>query len=142
MHKYIVQIFLTLVCVTATMEGRVEKPVLSCSLTATNSVFRHQLNSGYSVRVVRCELGWEVEVFNGHDKENLLYPAGNWHGAQPCQISAWSHRTLTFPDVRLIPVRDSSDSVRIQLINATVTGGVGKERFTGGRLEVYWEKHQ
>ena len=115
------------------------KPVLSFSLTATNQSFSHQLASGLTLRVERDELGWEVGVFEGHSTDSLLYPQRNWHGAFPCQLSAWSHRTQTFPDERLIPVRGFKSSVRIRLIDAVVSGEPGSERFTGGRVEIYWK---
>jgi hypothetical protein len=114
------------------------KPILSFSLTATNQNFSHRLALGLTLRVERDVLGWEVGVFKGRSTDSLLYPHRNWHGAFPCQLSAWSHRTQTFPDERTIPVRGYKGSVRIRLIDAVVTGKSGVERFTGGRAEIYW----
>lgn len=115
------------------------KPVLSFSLTATNQSFSHQLASGLTLRVERDVLGWEAGIFKGRSTDNLLYPQHIWHGAFPCQLSAWSHRTRTFPDERLIPIRGFKSSIRIRLIDVVVSGEPGSERFTGGRVEIYWK---
>ena len=115
------------------------KPVLEFSLTATNASFSHQLSSGLVLRAEREVLGWEVGVFQRDSTDSLLYPQRIWHGAFPCQLSAWSHRTQTFPDERVIPIRSYKSSVRIRLIDATVAGESGSERFTGGRVEIYWK---
>jgi hypothetical protein len=115
------------------------KPILSFSLTASNQSFSHRLGSGLTLRVERNDLGWEVGVFEGHSTNNLLYPQRKWHGAFSCQLSAWSHRTQTFPDGRLIPVRGFKSSVRIRLIDAVGSGKPGGERFAGGRVEIYWK---
>ena len=123
----------------AIAEESASKPVLSFSLTATNQSFSHRLVSGLTLRVERDESGWEVGVFTDHSTDSLLYPQRNWHGAYPCQLSAWSHRTQTFPDDRLIPVRGFQSSARIRLINAVVSGESGREKFTGGRVEIYWK---
>jgi hypothetical protein len=115
------------------------EPVLSFSLTATNQSFSHQLTAGLALRVERDAVGWEVGVFEGQSTDSLLYPQPNWHGAFPCQLSAWSHRTQTFPDERIIPIRGHKSSVRIRLIDTVVSGEPGNERFTGGRVEIYWK---
>jgi hypothetical protein len=115
------------------------KPVLSFSLTATNHSFAHQVGSGLILRVERDELGWEAGVFRAHSTENLLYPQHVWHGAFPCQLSAWSYRRWTFPDERVIAIRGSKSSVRIRLIDAAVSGASGSEQFTGGRVEIHWK---
>jgi len=90
------------------------KPVLEFSLTATNASFSHQLSSGLVLRAERDVLGWEVGVFQRDSTDSLLYPQRIWHGAFPCQLSAWSHRTQTFPDGRVIPIRGYKSSVRIR----------------------------
>jgi hypothetical protein len=116
------------------------KPVLSFSLTATNQSFSRPLSSGLTLRVERDVLGWEVGVFKDHSADSLLYPAHNWHGVFPCQLSAWSCRSKTFPDDRLIPIRGSKGSVRIRLIDPVVTGESESERFSGGRVDIYWTR--
>jgi hypothetical protein len=118
-----------------------DKPVLSFSLTATNQSFSHQLTSGLMLRVEHDALGWEVGVFQGDSEDSLLYPQRNWHGAYPCQISAWSYCTQAFPDERIIPIRGYKSTVRILLIDAVVSGEPGKEQFTSGRVEIYWKKN-
>ena len=115
------------------------EPVLSFSLTATNQSFSQMLEEGLWLRVERDELGWEAGVFRSRSTDNLLYPKPNWHGAFSCQLSAWSYRTKAFPDDRVIPVRGVHQSVRIRLIDPAITGDPGKERFTGGRVEIYWK---
>jgi hypothetical protein len=115
------------------------RPTLSFSLTATNQSFTRQLDGDLSLRVERDGLGWEVGVFRGHSTDNLLYPQRTWHGAFPCQLAAWSHRTRTFPGERVIAVRGLKRSVRIRLIDAAVSGESGSERFTGGRVEIHWK---
>ncbi len=116
------------------------KPVLSFSLAATNQNFTRHLERGLSLRVERDFLGWEVGVFRDRSTDNLLYPQLNWHGAFPCQLSAWSRRSKTFPDERTIPVRGLKRSVRIRLIDAAVSGESGSEKFIGGRLEIDWKQ--
>jgi hypothetical protein len=96
------------------------KPVLAFSLTATNASFTHRLSSVLMLRAERDDLGWEVGVFQRHSTDSLLYPQRIWHGAFPCQLSAWSHSTQTFPDERIIPIRGYKSSIRIRLLDATV----------------------
>ena len=115
------------------------KPVLSFSLAAAKQSFSHRLESGLTLRVDLNELGWDIGVFRGRRSDNLLYPQGNWHGAFPCQLYAWSQRRKTFPDQRVIPVRGHRSSVRVRLIDAVVAGESGSERFAGGRVEIYWQ---
>jgi hypothetical protein len=120
----------------AAAEDSPAKPVLSFSLTATNQSFTHRLESGLTLRVERNELGWDVGVFQRHSTDNLLYPQGNWHGAFPCQLSAWSQRRKTFADQQVMPIRGYKSSVRIRLVDVVVAGKPGSERFTGGWLEI------
>ena len=133
-------ITITLLSFGASASDSAAEPVLSFSLAATNQNFSRQLERGLSLRVERDSLGWEVGVFRDRSTENLLYPQRNWHGAFPCQLSAWSHRTKTFPDERIIGVRGLKRSVRIRLIDAAVSGESGNERFTGGRVEIHWKR--
>ena len=114
-----------------------DRPLLSFSLTATNQSFSYQFLSGLTLRVERDSSGWEVGVFKHDSEDNLLYPQHNWHGAFPCQLYPWSHRTKIFPEERLIPIRGRKGSVRIRLLDAGVAGEPGSERFTGGRVEIY-----
>lgn len=115
------------------------KPTLSFSLTATNGHFVRSVGQGLWLRVSRKELGWEVGVFKKGGHDNLLFPQGNWHGAQPCQIYAWMPRTQTFGQERIIPIRDTKRAVRIRLVAATASGKAGGEVFTGGRADVFFE---
>lgn len=114
------------------------KPMLSFSLTATNASFSRQLSPDLLLRAERDVLGWEVGVFLRTNADNLLYPQPIWHGAFPCQLSAWSHRTRTFPDKRVIPIRGYRSSVRIRLVDVKVAGESGNEKFIGGRVEIFW----
>ena len=116
------------------------KPLLVFSLTATNASFSHRLSKGMVLRAEGNAMGWDVGVFQGLSEDSLLYPQQNWHGAFPCQVSAWSQRTQTFPDERVIPVRDHKGAVGIRLIHAKVTGEIGNETFSGGRVEVFWSQ--
>jgi len=115
--------------------------VLSFSLTATNATFSRRLSPDLVLQAWRDEdgLGWDVGVFQKHNSDNLLYPQHIWHGAFPCQLSAWSHRTQTFPDERVIPIRGYNSTIRIRLIDAKVAGESGGEKFTGGLVEIYWK---
>jgi len=122
----------------AVSAGSPSKLVLSFNLTATNSGFTGTIDQELTLRVERDVLGWEVGVFRKRSADNLLYPQSNWHGAYPCQLSAWSHRTHSFPDERVIPVRGFKRAVRVRLVKAAVYGEAGSERFTGGRVEIYW----
>ena len=126
--------------VLAVAGNSLSKPVLTFSLTATNRSFSQRLDSGLILRVERDELGWEVGVFQPHSTDSLLYPQLSWHGAFPCQLSAWSQRSQTFPDERIVPIRGHNSSVRIRLIDAKVIGESGSERFTDGRVEVFYKR--
>lgn len=123
----------------ATAGDPIPKLMLAFSLTATNTSFSNQLSSSLVMRAERDAFGWEVGVFRRHSTDSLLYPQRNWHGAFPCQLSAWSFSTQTFPDDRVIPIRGHKSSIRIRLINATVGGESVNEMFTGGRAEIYWK---
>lgn len=114
------------------------KPTLSFSLTATNGYFVRSVGQGLRLRVDRDALGWEVGVFKRGGHDNLLLPQGNWHGAQPCQIYTWMPRTQTFGQERVIPVRDIKRAVHIRLVGATASGKVGSEKFTGGRVDIFF----
>ena len=115
------------------------KPVLSFSLAATNDSFARAVGRGLTLRVERDQLGWEVGVFHQRSTENLLYPQRNWHGAYPCQLTAWSHRTRTFPDRRIIPVRGMQLVARVRLVGVAISGRPGREKFAAGSAEIYLE---
>lgn len=115
------------------------KPLLAFSLAATNQSFSEKLGSGLVLRVERNEIGWEVGVFRHEHEDSLLYPQHNWHGAFPCQLSAWSQKSQTFPNERIIPIRGQKGSVRIRLIDAKVAGEPGNESFIGGRVEIFYK---
>jgi hypothetical protein len=76
--------------------GDPPKPALSFSLTATDGNFVRTVGPGLRLCVDRDELGWEVGVYRRRGSDNLLLPAGNWHGAQACQIYTWMPRLGTF----------------------------------------------
>ena len=126
------------ICAVAGDSGT--KPILSFSLTATNRSFTRSVGQGLTLRVERDVIGWEVGVFRKRSSDNLLYPQHNWHGAYPCQLSAWSHWTQTFPDERVIPVRGTKQAVRVRLVGAAVSGEAANDRFTGGRVAIYAEE--
>jgi hypothetical protein len=119
--------------------GSSSEPLLSFSLTATNGSFTRSIGQGLTLRVERDQLGWEVGVYQKSSSDNLLYPQRNWNGAYPCQLSAWSYRTQTFPDQRVIPLRGTGRAARVRLTEAAVSGEPGKEKFKGGRVEIYLE---
>jgi hypothetical protein len=119
--------------------GSSSTPLLSFSLTATNGSFTRAIGQGLTLRVERDQIGWEVGVFQKGSSDNLLYPQRNWHGAYPCQLSAWSYRARTFPDQRVIPVRGTGRASRMRLVEAAVSGEPGNEKFKGGRVEIYLE---
>lgn len=141
MHTLISVILFLGLGLVAAAGDQTAKPVVSFSLVATNYSFSYQLAPRLSLRVERDVCGWEVGVFKTGGKDNLLYPKRTWHGAYPCQISAWSHSLQSFPDERIIPIRGYHSAVAIRLIGAVVSGKSGSERFVGGRLEIYW-KHE
>ena len=139
LRMLLVVITLALTGFAALLAESPAKPVLSFSLMATNQTFSRQLEHDLSLRVERDALGWEVGVFRSRSTDNLLYPQKRWHGAYPCQLSAWSFRTQTFPNERVIAVRGLQHLVRIRPIDVTVVGNSNSERFAGGRIEIYWE---
>ena len=91
--------------------------------------------SGFSVRVVKDDDGWEVQVFapsHHARRENLLYPQRNWHGAFPNQVQP--DDVHVFPDVRRVSVRGSSHAVCIHRLR----GDQDKSKLQAGWLEVSW----
>lgn len=115
------------------------RPILSFSLNATNEIFQKQIAANLKLCAKRDEMGWEVGVFKGRSTDNLLYPQRSWHGAFPCQLAAWSHHALTFPDERVIPVRGLGKSIRIHLIDPVVSVEGRNHKFTKGRVEISWD---
>lgn len=114
------------------------KPALAFSLTATNCSFIHQLDFELILRIERNELGWEVGVYQRGSADSLLYPQHDWHGAFPCQLSAWTQQSQTFADERIISVRGRKSSVLIRLIDAKTAGDSGSPRFISGRVEIFF----
>ena len=112
MRTFIAILTLIAFGICAVAAAPASKPVLSFSLTATNNRFTRSVGQGLTLRVERDVLGWEVGIFRKGSTDNLLYPQRNWHGAYPCQLSAWSHPTQTFPDERVIPMRGTSRELR------------------------------
>ena len=107
--------------------------------------FSAPLPRGLRVIVVRTGLGWEVGVFKGSGTDNLLYPTPRWHGAYPCQLSAWSHLDKTFPDIGVLPVRGSRGRLVVDLSSAVserpAESGPGlpkHARFVGGVISIGW----
>jgi hypothetical protein len=127
----------------ASADGLPTKPLLSFNLTATNATFSRQVSSGLVLRVMRYDsksADWEVEVYRRpNQNDNLLYQVADAHGPQPFDIMAWHHQSHFFPDERIVLVRDTKHTVRIRLIDSAICGGTGNERFTGGRVEIYWK---
>ena len=113
-----------------------EKPLISFSATDVRETIHAKLPNGLNLIVEKKELGWVVGVFKGKSHDSLLYPQHNWHGAWPCQLSAWSHQRKTFPDSRVIPIRGSKQSIIIDLSNATSSGEPDHEVFTGGTITI------
>ena len=120
--------------------GVKRQPILSFSLVATNEVFVAQPEAGFTLKITKDITGWEADVSRSKKCEFLLYPTADWHGACPCQLSAWSHARKYFPDERTIRVRGYRRWVRVRLIEAQVSGERGSEVFTGGRCEIYWQR--
>jgi hypothetical protein len=115
--------------------------VLVFSLAATNRVFEVHPEVGFALRVTGESSDWDVDVSRSDFNDYLLYPSLDWHGAYPCQIMPWSFTRGYFPDERVIRVRGCERWVRIRLVDAKVGGAKGSERFTNGRVEVYWQDH-
>ena len=115
--------------------------VLVFSLAATNRVFEVHPEAGFTLRVTGDSSDWDVDVSRSDFNDYLLYPNLDWHGAYPCQIIPWSFTRKYFPDERVIRVRGYGRWVRMRLVDAKVSGAQGSERFTNGRVEVYWQDH-
>ncbi len=113
-----------------------EKPLVRFSATDVRERIQAKLPNGLKLVVEKNELGWVVGVFKGKSHDSLLYPQHNWHGAWACQVSAWSHKRKTFPDLRVIPIRGSQQSIIIDLSNATSSGEPNHEAFTGGTITI------
>jgi len=117
------------------------KQILVFSLAATNRVFEVHPEVGFTLRVTGDSIDWDVDVSRSDFNDYLLYPTENWHGAYPCQILPWSFSRKYFPDERVIRVRGYERWVRILLVDAKVSGAQGSERFTNGRVQIYWQDH-
>ena len=113
-----------------------QQPLLTFSATDGRDRFETKLPHGLRLVVEKNELGWEVGVFKGKSRDSLLYPQANWHGAWPCQLSAWSHKRKTFPDLRVIPIRGYGQCIVVDLSNALSIGEPDHELFTGGTITI------
>ncbi len=114
--------------------------VLIVPLNSSQSQFASKLTSELRVRVEKQpDNGWEVQVFRrhrGHVHGNLLYPE-RWHGAFPCQVVPWGNEDL-FPNPRIIPIRSSTKSICVMVIDPTAEGEGFRRDFTAGKLEIWW----
>jgi hypothetical protein len=111
--------------------------VLSVPLRSSKQVVGATTASGYKLSLVKDPPGWEVQVYSSADKElkeNLLYPAGSWHGAFPCQVQPGT--ADLFGNTRRVAVRSSKASVCIRIREPRVSG----ESYVGGSLEVGWDE--
>jgi hypothetical protein len=114
--------------------------LLTMPLASRTSSFKAHAPSGVSIIVVRDENGWEVQAFGAADhahKDNLLYPAGNWHGAFPCQVQPSLAPDL-FPSPRIIRIRTVRASLCLRVVSPQVQGAGPAVHFTGGSLELVW----
>ena len=114
--------------------------LLKMPLASRKATFKARAASGVSIIVVPDTDGWEVQAFGAadpHHKDNLLYPAGNWHGAFPCQVQP-SLAPDIFPSPRVIPIRGVNASLCLRLLSPQVQGTSASAHFTGGSLEVVW----
>jgi hypothetical protein len=133
-------ITLSLSLIAAEMDPCQGKPLLIVPLDSGQQSFEARPVSGLTVIVRKDRPGWEVQVFRVTDtnhQKNLLYPAGNWHGAFPCQVQP-SVAPETLPSPRLIPVRTSKASVCLRLVSPRVQSTGLEASFSGGSLEIVW----
>lgn len=117
-------------------QDRADRPLFDLPALGGKPLYEAALGSGLVLRIERDELGWTAGVFRPGHKDNLLYPQRRWHGAWPCQLSAWSHRRKYFPDLRILPIRGHRGAVVIDLSQAFSAGEQDHEVFTGGRIRV------
>ena len=120
----------------ASPKACVGKVVLSFPLTADSSPVPVPLGQGLRLDTDRYEQGWDLLVFRSGSDDNLLAPKGNWHGAQPVQVSVYM--LTIYPNERIIPIRSTSTSICVRILNARTEGVGNHEHFTNGAVEVRW----
>ena len=125
-------------CSATSIASQPDKPLLAFSAADQGQRFQAKLPNGLRVDVEKDELGWVVGVFKGKSQDSLLYPQHNWHGAWPCQLSAWSHKRKTYPDIRVIPIRGYGLSLVVDLSGVSSTGEIDHEVFTNGTIKISW----
>lgn len=134
-------IFLSLVSLSMhAMSGESDHSLFSFNILEQQSKsFSGSLPNGLLVEVLKDELGWEVSVHKRNSTDNLLYPK-NWHGAFPAQITAWSHRSQMFPNVRSMQIRGYHAQLVVDLSNVTSAGESNNAYFTSGKVMVSWRE--
>jgi len=86
-------------------------------------------------------VGWDLVVFRpAHREENLLEPAGNWHGIQPFSFLAGDLRAGpergVFGAQRTIRVRGTPATVQVRVVRAQVTTRGPSEELTSLKLHL------
>jgi hypothetical protein len=112
------------------------KALLTMPLESSRADYRASI-VGYTLAVVKDAPGWQVEVYalgDRRERDNLLAPLGNWHGAFPFQVQPGTQ--AVFGNARLIKVRGTQANVCIRVVNPQVVG----DKFMHGSLEIGWEK--
>jgi hypothetical protein len=114
------------------------QPLLRIPLTSSTATYSAPVPPSHVLVVVHDAPGWEVQVFRATDRsqrDNLLYPKSNWHGAFPNQIQPGISEEV-FPNIRRVPVRATPLSVCIQLVDVSKSVTNGGPAFRGGWLEI------
>ncbi len=117
--------------------------VLRFPVTAPNAPGTVPLGTKEVLRVEATEGGWQIAVvdrINPTSRGNLLAPSLDWRDPQPFQVTPAT--AGEFPAERLIPLRDSKETVCIRLFDARVDDSVSPPRYTAGTVEVLWSGKQ
>jgi hypothetical protein len=118
---------------------------LSLSVTDKRNVIYHRVGEDLLLRVVKEEMGWNVQVtrrpFTRNSSWNLLYHSLRWHGPYPSQIYAWHVVDHYFQNERALDVRGYPYEVHIVLINPVIEGTGAQAKFKSGTIKISW-KHK
>ena len=112
------------------------KVVLSFPLAAETSPKPAPLGRSLLLSAERYEQGWDLVVSRSGSDDNLLAPTRNWHGAQSFQVSVYL--MSVYPNERIIPIRSTSSSICVRILNARTEGAGNSEHFVNGEVEVRW----
>ena len=123
-----------------------QKPAgyFSFDVNDSRSVISHEMSKDLSLRVIKEDSGWIVQVarqpVSRNSSWNLLYHSLKWHGSYPSEVYPWHVAEKYFPNERKLEVRGYPYEVKIVLIDPMIEGQGSEAKFVSGRIEVFWRR--